>query len=321
MNSYNAIGGYFGLELSNSTASYHLNATALNSARNSFEYILKAYRPTKVYISKYNCDVILEPLQKEGVEYEFYSLSTDLELTSLPKLHEKELLLYVDYFGIKDVYAHYLADIYANKLVVDASQAFYYKQHNREQVFYSPRKFFGVADGGYVTTDLHLDEELPMDASYDRMSHLLKRIEASPESGFEDYKRNEHSLDSQPIKRMSHITQRLLGSVDYDNVRSQRNKNASILHSSLGKKNELGVDLSMTGAPLVYPFMSSDATKIRNTLISHRIFVPMYWPNVFLWCREDEVEFALARDILALPIDQRYNEEDMERILKVLHES
>ena len=47
-----------------------------------------------------------------------------------------------------------------------------------------------------------------------------------------------------------------------------------------------------------------------------RIFIPKFWPNVISHGHFD-FESMLADRIMPLPIDQRYNEEDMKRIIEI----
>jgi hypothetical protein len=68
---------------------------------------------------------------------------------------------------------------------------------------------------------------------------------------------------------------------------------------------------------MVYPFMIDDES-LRGRLIQNKVFVARYWPNVLEWCGENELESKLTRHIIPLPIDQRYGEKDMERILKII---
>ena len=79
----NPIGGYFGLELNNSEH-YHNDALRLNTARNCFEYVLRARQYKKVYIPYYTCEVMLEPINKLGLQYEFYQINELLEPSVLP---------------------------------------------------------------------------------------------------------------------------------------------------------------------------------------------------------------------------------------------
>ena len=71
-----AIGGYFSLETS-AGEHYHKDAIRLNTARNCFEYVLRARGYSKVYIPYYTCEVMLEPIRKLGVDYDFYAFYPD----------------------------------------------------------------------------------------------------------------------------------------------------------------------------------------------------------------------------------------------------
>ena len=69
---------------------------------------------------------------------------------------------------------------------------------------------------------------------------------------------------------------------------------------------------------MVYPFMTSDES-LRAWLIENKVFVTRYWPNVLGWCSNDDIEYKLATRIIPLPIDQRYGEEDMKRIIGIIN--
>lgn len=68
---------------------------------------------------------------------------------------------------------------------------------------------------------------------------------------------------------------------------------------------------------MVYPYLT-DVADLRNKLIENKVFVATYWPNVFDWCKESDIEYKLAKYIFPLPCDQRYGEEDMERIINLI---
>ncbi len=68
------------------------------------------------------------------------------------------------------------------------------------------------------------------------MSHLLKRIDLSAEQGYTDFSENDKSLENQPIKRMSNLTERILSGIDYQSIKKQRKENFLFLHETLKKK-------------------------------------------------------------------------------------
>lgn len=308
-----AIGGYFELELRQGEH-YHKDAIRLNTARNCLEYILRARHYKKVYIPYYTCEVILEPIQKLGISYEFYHINYDLEPEKIPVLKTEEAFLYTNYFGLKQSCVERLSSIYGNQLIVDNSQAFYAKRIDGIDTFYSPRKFFGVPDGGYLYTDCKLDKEFVQDKSYHRMHHLLIRIEENAEAGYNMFREADASLCNSPIKYMSAISDRLLRNIDYLYVKDIRRQNFSFLHERLSEKNKLKFDLENDAVPLVYPYLQEDVD-LKTFLISKKIFVATYWPNVLEWCGERTVEYNITQKLATLPVDQRYIEKDMKKLV------
>ena len=122
----------------------------------------------------------------------------------------------------------------------------------------------------------------------------------------------------EPMKKMSELTYRILGSIDFDEVMYRRRRNFEYLHQVLGPTNLLGIpDIRSFACPMVYPYCTHDS-ELRGDLISNNIFVATYWPNVFNWCKSESIESIFAREILPLPIDQRYRDEDMERIIEII---
>lgn len=318
MNSSKFIGGYFELELQNS-GFMHSNAILLNSGRNCFEYILQTNRPTHVYIPKYICDVMIEPLNKLKVPYSFYSIDENLEIDKNVQLKKNELIVYVNYFGIKDGYGNLLGKKYGNKLVLDNSQALYTKPIKSSHTFYSPRKFFGLPDGGFLYTNKKLVEDLPVGISYQRFSHLIKRIDVDADKAYKDFTSNEGSLSDQPIMQMSLLTRSILGNIDFETARQKRLANFDFLHKGLKDNNRLQIDLNSFSCPMVYPYLTRDSM-LRQKLIRDNIFIATYWPNVLNWSNRGETEYKLAKGILPLPIDQRYGIKEMVRILRAIND-
>jgi len=307
-----AIGGYFELELRQGEH-YHKNALKLNTARNCLEYILKTKSYQKIYIPYYTCEVILEPIKKCGIAYEFYHININLEPEYEFTLQSKEVFLYINYFGLKQSAVERLAKHFENQLIVDNSQAFYAEPLKGIDTFYSARKFFGVSDGAYLYTDKYLKENIEQDISYERMAHLLKRIDLDAENAYNDFQQNDKSLENQPIKRMSKLTDKILKSVDYNNVRQQRINNYKLLDKYLQNNNQIKLSLDECSVPMVYPYFSDDKN-LRNKLIQNKIFVATYWNNALEWTNQGSVEYELTEKLLPLPIDQRYNATDMKYI-------
>lgn len=312
-----AIGGYLELELGMGSGHVHKNLIHLNSGRNALEYILKTRGITKAYIPAFSCKVLMQPLKNLNIDYQYYSVNSKLEPASLPaEIHANEVVLYTNYFGVKDDYIRELehTDL---PFVLDYSQSLFIKPSHKFDCFYSPRKFVGVADGGYaalVNFDLKDMGELKTSHSTHRMLHLLRRIDISPEAGYQEFITANSSLNNESLAAMSALTQRLLMSFDYGHIKNKRLSNFIRLHSLLGHVNGLDLNFQNIESPLCYPFLCNNAQTIREIAARERIYIPRYWPDTLgpEYLNADEVN--CIENILHLPIDQRYGVEDMDRI-------
>ena len=313
------IGGYYEWEFPPArNQELHENAVYLNSGRHALEYILQGLQNVKcLWIPYFTCDVVLQPLQKLNIPYKFYRIDANLELSEDIDLKDGEYLLYTNYYGIKDAYCNQVAKKYGSRVIIDNAQALFCKSIPGLNQFYSPRKFMGMPDGGLaVTTFVNATEQLPIDQSFDRCSHLLKRHELIPAEGYNDFRENSKKIAEAPLSLMSEISKRILESVDLEYIKQKRRENFAYLHEALRSANKLNVpSMGQFECPLVYPFWSDNAG-LKKQLIDAKIFVATYWPNVFEWTKQGGVEYELANNVVCIPVDQRYGKDDMERIVK-----
>lgn len=314
------IGGYFELELSNRGGFIHDDGALLNSGRNALEYVLRSLGDVKrLYISYYTCEVVVEPVERLGIPFTFYPINRNLEIEDIPSLQSGEYLIYTNYFGIKDEYVRKLARHYGSQLIVDNAQAWFSDPIKGTSAIYSPRKFAGLPDGGVAFCPKPIDNKsFEQDFSYERCSHLLKRIDLGPSEGYADFKANSKQLVGQPIKRMSELTWRLLSSIDFEIVKNKRRKNFEYMHEHLEKINLFEMpSIDSFACPMVYPFLTEDLA-LRRSLIENKVFVATYWPNVLEWAKKEMLEYELAERLVPLPIDQRYGREEMKAICNIV---
>lgn len=310
------IGGYFELELPQGSE-YHSSAIALNTGRNCLEYILRVRGYKNVYLPYYSCDVLLEPFKKLNVKYSFYHINELLEPDEDIQLSDGEAILYVNYFGLKQNCVEELAAKYGQHLIVDNTQAFYDQPIEGIDTFYSCRKFYGVSDGAYLYCDQRLDMELEQDYSWERMDYLLKRIDLSPQAAYADFRARSAYLRNSSIKKMSQLTHRIMASIDYDIVKTKRRENYLLLESALSETNGISLSLSNGAVPMVYPYLTYNP-ELRQHLIDNKIYVATYWPNVENMGGQNSVGVVLSKNLIPLPIDQRYGSEEENRIVKFI---
>jgi hypothetical protein len=312
-----AIGGFFELELNKiENSHYHSNVLALNTGRNAFEHILLANNIKHISIPFYTCDVILEPLRRNQISYSFYSINEDFS-PNLDESQKGNTILYTNYFGLNQNNVYQLSRLVENT-IIDNSQSFFDKPLLTIPTFYSPRKFFGISDGGYaINFNNNYEYDYERDYSFKRVQHLLQRIEDGPEKSYNEYLINESDLNNQPIKYMSKLTQKILQSVNYDKVKSIRQQNFRFLHSNLKHLNRLSsfIESSNFEAPMNYPFWVNDGAKVRDNLLKKRIYIPYFWKNVINTVSKNQLEYDFSENIVFLPIDQRYDMEEMNKLL------
>jgi len=310
------IGGFFELELNKRNDIYHNEAIALNSGRNCLYYLLKVEKINKIYIPNYVCNAVMEPLKKLNIKYEFYNIDKKLEIIQDIKLNKNEYILYVNYFALKDKYIKKLIKKYKNKLILDYTHSFFKYPYKNIYTFYSPRKFFGVADGGFLYTNnkrLNLKKSI----SYTNYTHLLGRFDINAQEFYNIYIQNEKKISTFKLQKMSNLTKSILTSIDYKSIKSQRLKNFKYLHNNLKYVNNLTIK-KIDFVPIYYPLLLNySVSEIKQKLITKKIYIPTLWQEV-LQRSINKYEKDFVKNMLLLPIDQRYDLKDMRYILQNL---
>lgn len=316
-----AIGGYFELaDRDIENGHYPVGGIRVNTARNALEYILRQLSDVKtVYLPFYTCETVIEPLQKLSLSYHFYHINMHLEIAEDIPMGEGVYVIVNNYFGIKDTYVEEMASKYGEHLIVDNAQALFAPLLPNVKAIYSARKFVGVADGGFAVGVSDVPLQMYNEDNTEHDSHLLIRKEQGAEVGFKVYQENEKRLDNQPIRRMAVATGDILTHINYHKVIARRRSNFRLLREMLGDDNRLPIpDIGTFACPMVYPFLPKEDKDIRSRLIKNRIYVARYWQNVLSWCNPQDIETKLAKNLIPLPIDQRYGEQEMNCIVEII---
>lgn len=317
------IGGYFELADREVADNFpHENGILLNTGRNALEYILRSIKEIQcIYLPYFTCEVVLEPIKKLKIPYKFYQITARLEIAGNIILGDNEYIIVNNYYGIKDLYIKSLYARYGEKLIVDCAQAFFAPIVPGIKAFYSSRKFVGVADGGIAYLGNEVGEDVSQyeeDRTDSHNDHLKIRKEHGAEAGFKNYQANEYAIDNQPIRKMSSLTKDALYHIDYNKIKLKRICNWNILNESLAATNQMQLPLTSDfECPMVYPYVVENGKEIRQKLISEKIFVAKYWPNV-ITCDGFEFEANLSDKVVCLPLDQRYDETDIKRIIQTI---
>lgn len=313
------IGGYFELELGvKQKPLFTKDAVFVNSGRNAFEYIIRSLpQIDKLWLPYFTCSSLEEPLSRLSINVQYYRITKQLEIESLNQIEvgENDYILYTNYFGVKEKYAQTLQTKFGRKLIIDNSQALFAKP--TELCFYSPRKFVGIPDGGVAFSPFNMEISEQDKNSYQRCSHLLKRYDHRASDGYSDFKLSSQTISNQPLLQMSSLTKKILETIDFEKVKKLRTDNFAFLHQQLNHRNQLVLDDEISGA-LVYPYLNLRVTNLKEKLIKNKIYVATYWPNVLLSKSVETTEYILADLLVNLPIDQRYSDKDMMKILSFI---
>ncbi len=327
MNPQDMMGGFFGLELPPGRACPHPESSHcayLSSGRAALECLLLGYQQQvgslrRMHVPRFTCDTVLEPLLRLGLTPCRYSCTEQLEPLLPTHWEPGDAVLLTDYFGLTGQQVARAAEaLHAQGIpcFVDASTAFFTEPLPGVPCFYSPRKFMGVADGGIARAPWPLPLPAAQDHSAARSRLLLERLESGAQAALPASETAEAELHAAP-RRMSALTRALLAAADFPAMATARRCNYRQLHAVLAPLNHLELPAEPPSAPFCYPFVSA-IPGLRDALIDAGIALPLFWPEVLAACPPDAPESRLARRLLPLPLDQRYAEADMARLLQLI---
>jgi hypothetical protein len=278
-----------------------------------------AMAPTRIWIPHFICPEALAAAT--GVApVKRYALADDLGPASDDVPESGDVTVLVDYAGLcSSRLRQALGRLDPERTLVDASQSLFFSVQDARHIVYSPRKYVGVPDGGYLVTPHavaapHAADE---DASLRRMEHLLLRLAGRRKQGLTAYRRSEASLDDPGPDGMSTVTRGLLASVDFGRVADLRRSNYDILKQFLGEPPSPYGPGSGAEVPLCFPYRVAHAAEARERLREKSIFVPHYWPGIAL-PEADGLAREMASSILCLPCDQRYDASSMEAMAQAV---
>ena len=305
------IGGYLEMETFLGRE-YYSDLYKLNLGRTAFVWLLQNIRHEKVFLPRFICDSVNESALNAGFTLVPYGLDEDLNpvFDECGEPGENDILYLVNFYGqlgadeIRSFGKTY------PKIIVDNAQAFYDAPVEGVHTLYSARKFFGLPDGAYVATDAENDyDSIPEDKSQDRVRYLVGRMEDTAREHYSEMLAANDTFSTEIPRKMSLFTQNMLRAVDYEAIKLKRIENYKTLSGLLPDSNPF--NRRMPECPFAYPFYHEDGVNLRKYLAERDIFIPTLWKFLIEEMPADSFEHQWSANILSLPIDQRYSEEDM----------
>ena len=311
-------GGYLEIERMRGEE-YYPDLHRLNLGRTALVWLLDHIDHKRVFLPEFICDTVTESATAAGYSLVSYRLDEELNPVWGPEGEpgKEDIFYLVNYNGIlKDATVEHYRDKYET-VIVDNAQSFYSKPLKGVHSLYSVRKFFGVADGAYVASEIEMNEEdLQADRSADRARYLVGRFEGTANEYYSDSKTAELGFSDEIPKRMSLFTQNILKAVDYDAVREQRCSNYKQLDGLLKSENPFSQKDPL--CPYLYPYYHKDGIELRKYLVAKKVYVPTLWEFLLDEKYEGSLEQDWSANITWLPIDQRYDKDDMKYIADLI---
>jgi dTDP-4-amino-4,6-dideoxygalactose transaminase len=326
----------------------------VTSGRTAIKLILKTIEESGTFLlPSYLCASILQPFKECNVPVAFYRINDDLSIDLDDLMHRVDSvrpagLLFIDYFGfpVKPIEAKALREIAERCLITEDCVQGSLIEANQpvigqigDFVITSFRKYLPVPDGGLIVnrTDHSLAQLPPATDASVRYRLLGKFLRHEFWHGNRDHPQLEETylalfaaaesaLDTAvPLEGMSRISHRVLGMVDLADAMAQRRRNFSFLSQAFAEEPQVRsigrpvlTDLPSGVSPLAFPIRVATRKRdaLRRELIAQAVFCPIHW---HLPAEISETGFAgsckLSQQILSLPIDQRYNDQDMKMLL------
>lgn len=329
------IGGVFGLGDAlnpNHTAPPFLEegAVLLANARSGLWLLTQKLAPAQIWLPSFACQALYEAVDQGAARVRFYPVDERLALPNLDWLADvrpNDLVVLIDYFGWPcDQQAIAAVQERGAWAIEDACQALLSTHVGRatDIVLYSPRKFLGVPDGGILLARGPVASQLAANLDAPPAEWWLIALAATQlrrefdrcggdRQWFELFQRAEaHSPCASYA--MSDLTRAMLRqSFDYAAIARRRVANYRRLAERLGEF-ALMPELPQEVVPLGFPARFGNRDRARSALFAQEIYPPVHWPTDGWVPERFEASHRLAREIMTLPCDQRYEVEDMDRI-------
>lgn len=294
------------------------------------KYLKEQRGIAKVLLPDYLCDTILVPIRRIELAYEFFPLNDNLELdqAAFCKVYRKDAaVLLINYFGLQNLseQVSFIRNVDKNAIIIeDDVQAYYEFKKPLGDVdfkYTSLRKTFAIPDGGLVKTthSLPVIDKPNTFGQYKAAAALMKSMK---EGNFDDSvfldisKIGGNKIDDELDCGMSLFSERLYASIDEEDVKNRRQANARYLVERLAERGtQLLLPVTEDKVPLFVPIVLDNRYAVRKAMFQQEIFCPVHWPLDGMPVKKGK---EMAEHELSLIVDQRYDEKDMEEIIKLL---
>ncbi len=314
-------GGFLPLELNTGEeffSEYSKNLSRFNTVKAAFDYLIRQISPSKIWIPYYYCPSTTEAIRRTGVEICFYHIDEGLMPENIPD-ENGSIVLLIDYFGVCGRKIKKIAETFSKaEIILDLAHAFFEKPLIKGNIHnvYSAKKFFGVPDGAYLISQFAARNNAKPTNAGSYAGYLIKAFEEGTNASYHLKKETDSLLEAH-YGTMSRLSEGLLRNVDYERVRKKREENYRVLFKAFLEFNELSIPEMIPAYQ--FPLLLSDRGKeIKKVLIEQKIYVSTLWSGKELLEKGNSFELNMMNNAVFLPMDQRYNSEDMNYIIGIV---
>jgi dTDP-4-amino-4,6-dideoxygalactose transaminase len=311
-----------------------------------------ARRAGPALVPGYVCSAVVNALRAGGLEVRYYPVAGDLTvdpavLVRAVERHQPALVLVIHYFGfpvspaVFDALAPFRDRCW---LVEDCAHGSWLEADSApcgahgDFVLTSFRKYLPVPDGGWLLnrTGVALPSLRPAETEFVGLRLAAKiikhefgagRLGPAAESVYlELFAAAERQVDARvPMLAMSTPSQDLLASYDLRAILNRRHRNFSRALERLRQAPIAPVAapifqrLPRGVSPMLMPLRVPNGVRdrLRSALAARRVFCPVHWKlPVDVRGRQFDEAKLLSREMLGLPIDQRYGDRDIDELLR-----
>lgn len=321
----------------------------LSTGRSAISLILKHIRLTKdskvALLPPFTCHTVIQPFINAGYEVHYYDISKDLTcnrdaFAEAVIEYQPSVVLVHGYFGFDTLHSikELIMDIGRSGIAVieDITQAMYSEYEHTKSDYYvaSFRKWAALPDGAcaistntpFTRKSHKIDaslEEAKLRAFHSKYLYMCKHI-GNKEQFLRMFREAEEILCNQEsIFAMSPVSRAVQGNLEIDLLKKKRKSNYNVLAhriDDVGFLRPVFSTLREDVTPLYFPvYVESDREGVQRYLAKNDIYAPIVWPKP-IRCEGAVSETVdwIYEHILSIPCDQRYDIDDMERIIDAL---
>lgn len=327
------------------------NCTWLRSGREALHLIALNEKSSMhhpiILMPAYCCHSMVDPFLKAGWGVEFYPLNEDLTadvqiLYMLLLSKHPKAVLTMNFFGsasTKEAVESVKAINHDCICIEDFSHCTFALSSifNPEVDYYvsSIRKSVGLCDGAVIVSKKPLDESWVQDEETDfsitrkDVQTIKWRYNYSQDGGsktafLNHLRMKESELDAfEGVHRITNYAKKQLACLSGKEIALARRVNMKhMLELTDGKVESIpGIERCLEGAPFSFPILVGNRDEVQQKLAKRGVYAPVLWPIFDAARATCSVSARMADEMLSIPIDQRYNYDDIEDIAKIVLET